>query len=77
MPSSRARRRAYGHRLFVADLLDRVDQRQVQHLGHEARADALDLVAGRLERLAGAGLREHRAGAGSTATEVMALPLGA
>ena len=43
-----------GDGLLVADLLDRVDERQVEHLRHEARADALDLVRARLERLAGA-----------------------
>src|SRR5690606_7643934 len=48
-------------RLLVRHLLDGVDQRQVEHLRHEARAEALDLVRARLQRLAAARLREHRA----------------
>ena len=39
--------------LVVLDLLDPVDDRQVEVVGDEAGADALDLVRARLERLAG------------------------
>ncbi len=52
------------HCVLVAHLLNGVDQRQVEHLGHEARADALDLVRRRCERLAGEVLGQHRAGGG-------------
>jgi uncharacterized cupin superfamily protein len=52
----------------------RVDQRQVEHVGHEAGADALDLVRTGLERFARARLREHRAGGGLHRDRVIALP---
>src|SRR5208337_2846510 len=48
-------------RLLVADLLDRVDELEVEHIRHKARADALDLVRTGLQRLAGALLGEHGA----------------
>ena len=49
-------------RLVVADLFDGVHERQVQDVGHEAGADALDLVRPRLERRAGARLGEDGTG---------------
>jgi hypothetical protein len=42
--------------LVVAQLLDGVYQRQVEHVGHEADTDALDLVRPRLHQLAHASL---------------------
>ncbi len=45
-------------RLFVGDLLDGVDHRQVEIFRHEARADALDFMRARFERLAAALLRD-------------------
>jgi hypothetical protein len=74
MPSSRASRRANSPPLVVADLFDLSIQRQVQHLGHEAGADALDLVRPGLSG-AGALLREHRAGRGLDRHRGIALPL--
>ncbi len=50
--------------LFVRHLFDDIDQREVEHLRHEAGADAPDLVRTRLERFAGERLREDRAGGG-------------
>src|SRR3569833_850236 len=48
-------------RILVAHGLDAVDQRHVEYCRHEACADALNLVRRRLERLAGAALRQRRA----------------
>lgn len=47
--------------LLVRDLLDRIDQRQVEHLGNESGAQALNLVRPGLERLIGPLLAQHRA----------------
>ena len=64
MPSSLRQAARVDDRLLVGDLLDRVDQREIEHIGHEARADALDLVRAGLERLAGALLGQDRARGG-------------
>ena len=45
-------------RLVVRDLLDGVNEGEVQVVGNEARADAVNLMACRLERLAGQPLRQ-------------------
>jgi hypothetical protein len=50
-----ASRRAIATASSLRHVLDLVDQRQVEVLGHEARAEALDLVRRRLELLAGSG----------------------
>ena len=48
-------------RLLVGHLLDRVDEREVEDAGHEAGADALDLVRAGLHRFVRARLGEDRA----------------
>ena len=55
---------APGHldRLLVRDRLDVVDEIEVEHVGLEAGADALDLVRTRLGRLALADRGQHRRG---------------
>ena len=75
MPSSRGEAARVLDRLVVGDLLDGVDQREVEHVGHEARADALDLVRAGLERLAGALLGEDRAVRRLDRDRVIGLPL--
>ena len=48
------------HRLLVAHRLDPIDQRQIEVVGHEAGADALDLVRPGPQALAGDRLADHR-----------------
>ena len=59
MPSSAREPARVEDRFLVGDLFDRVDQRQIEHVGNEAGADALDLVRPGLQRLAGALLRRE------------------
>ena len=47
--------------LVVAGRLDAVDQREVDNVGDEARADALDAVMAGLQRFAGEFLRDDGA----------------
>jgi hypothetical protein len=75
MPSSLGQAPGHRHRLVVRHVRDLVDQRQVEVLGHEARADALDLVRRRLELLAARVWLITGEWIGSTATECSAWPL--
>jgi len=59
IPSSLVKAPCVEDGLFVTDLFDLVDQRKIEDVRHEARADALDLMGTRLERLTRALLREH------------------
>ena len=52
MPSSRGQPPGHLEGVLVLDLDHFVDDVDVQHVGDEAGADALDLVPARLERLA-------------------------
>ncbi len=75
MPSSRWSRLAISTDSSFETVCDLVDQREVEDVGLEARADALDLVRAGLGRLA---VREAAVSTGewigSTATERIALP---
>src|SRR5262245_22081570 len=52
----------HGERIVVVHLDHFVDDAEVQHVGHEARADALNLVPAGLQRLSLHLLRDDRAG---------------
>ena len=70
IPSSRASRRAISMDSSLRDLFDPVDHGQIERVGDEAGADALDLVRSRLERLACAAVCVITGlSVGSTATE--------
>ena len=74
MPSSFASRRAISIRLLVGHRLDVVDHRQVERIGNEPGADALNLVRPRLERLARQLLAITGLFVGSTPTERIFFP---